>query len=67
MRPEKNSKKMFKVLSCVIYTFIRNYACIEYLCSEKQKLSYLRIGVAGSYKNFNKSYDNYWDLEFHIC
>ena len=27
----KNTKKAFKVLSCVIYTILRNYVCIDYL------------------------------------
>ena len=30
-----NTNKMFKVLSCVIYTIIINYVCIGYLVSEK--------------------------------
>ena len=29
--------KRFKVLSCVIYTIIRNYVCIHYFGSEKTK------------------------------
>ena len=33
----KNTKKFFRVLSCVIYTIIRNYDCIDYLGSEKSK------------------------------
>ena len=49
---------MFKVLSCVIYTIISNYVCIDYLGSDRKKLSDLRLGPGGSYKNFNKSYDN---------
>ena len=49
---------MFRVLSCVIYTVISNYVCIDYLGSEKSKLSYLRIGVAGGYKHLGGKYDN---------
>ena len=30
----KKHKKVFKVLSCVIYTIIKNYVCIDYLASE---------------------------------
>ena len=30
----ENPYKCFKVLSCVIYTIIRNYVCIDYLASE---------------------------------
>ena len=29
-----NSRKIFKVLSCVIYTIIDRYVCIDYLCIE---------------------------------
>ena len=55
---KQNAKKMFRVLSCVIYTIIRNYVCIDYLGSEKSKLSYLRLGVTGRYKRIDKKYDN---------
>ena len=30
----KNPKKVFKVLSCVLYKIISNYVCIDYLSSE---------------------------------
>ena len=33
---KKQSKQMFKVLSCVIYTITSNYVCIDYLGSEKR-------------------------------
>ena len=49
---------MFIVLSCVIYTIISIYVCIDYLGYEKSKLCDLRLGVAGSYKNLGKKYDN---------
>ena len=29
------SRKLLKVLSCVIYTIIDRYVCIDYLCTEK--------------------------------
>ena len=58
MKPERNPKKMFKVLSCVIYKIIRNYVCIDYLGSDNFLKSDLRLGPGGSYKYFNKSYDN---------
>ena len=35
---------LFRVLSCVIYTIINKYVCIDYLGSEKSKLSDLRLG-----------------------
>ena len=49
---------MFRVLICVIYTIISKYVCIDYLGSEKSKLSYLRLGVSGRYKHLDKNYDN---------
>ena len=50
--------KMFRVLSCVIYTIISKYFCIDYLGYEKSKLSYLRLGVTRRYKHFYTDYDN---------
>ena len=44
---QKNSNKMFKVLSCVIYTITRNYVYIDYLGYEKTNLSDLRLGPGG--------------------
>ena len=49
---------MFRVLSCVIYTIIRNYACIDYLDYEKKYISDQCLGTGGSYKHLNKKYDN---------
>ena len=34
-----NSKKYFSVLSCVIYTIIKNYVCIDYLACQRKILS----------------------------
>ena len=31
-----STRKMFKVLSCVVYTIIDKYVCIDYLCTEKK-------------------------------
>ena len=53
-----NKKKMFRVLSYVIYTIIRKYVCIDYLVSDKSKLSDLRLGVSGMYKHFDMDYEN---------
>ena len=55
---KKNTSKMLRVLSCVIYTIIRKSVCIDYLGSEKVKLSYLHLGVSGRYKHLDKNYDN---------
>ena len=46
------------MLSCVIYTIISNYVCIDYLASESKKLSELPLGSGGGYKHVKKSYDN---------
>ena len=54
----KNVGTNFRVLSCVIYTIISNYVCIDYLGSETSKFSYLGLGVATSYKHLGKKYDN---------
>ena len=54
---EKNTSQIFRVLSCVIYTIMRKYVCIDYLGYEKSKLSYLRLGVTGRYKHLHKNYD----------
>ena len=55
---KKNTRKMFRVLSCVIYTIIRKYVLIDYLGSEKSKLSDLRLGITERYKHLDKDYDN---------
>ena len=52
---------MLRVLSCVIYTIISNYVCIDHLGSEKTKLSDLGLGIAGSYKHIVKNMKMYWD------
>ena len=46
------------MLSCIIYTIIINYVCIDYLGSESKKLNDLHLGYGGSYEHVNKSYDN---------
>ena len=51
-------QKKSKLLSCVIHIIIRNYVCIDYLGSERNFLSELRLGSGGSYKHANKNYDN---------
>ena len=64
---KKNAKKMFRMLSCLIYTIIRIYVFIDYLGSDKKKLCDLRLGVDGSYKRLGKNMKTYWDSKFHIC
>ena len=54
---KKNPEKVFKVLSCVIYTIIRNYVCIDYSYFESKKLSELPVGSGGGYKHEGTIYD----------
>ena len=54
---QKKPKKILKVLSCVIYTIISNYVCIDYLGSESKKLSELALGSGGGFKHEEKSHD----------
>ena len=44
---QEKPKKVFKVMSCVIYTIISNYVCIVYLDSESKKLSELGLCYGG--------------------
>ena len=32
----KNSMKFYRVLSCVVYTIIDNYVCIDYLACQSK-------------------------------
>ena len=40
-------RKLFRVLSCIIYTIIDKYVCIDYLGPEKSKLSDLKLDTLG--------------------
>ena len=51
-------RKLFRVLSFVIYTIINNYVCIDYLGTEKLKISDLKIVCTGSSKNNGMDYNN---------
>ena len=46
------------MLSCVIFTIIDKYVCIDYFGSKKSKLSYLRLCCTGSNKYNGTDYDN---------
>ena len=46
------------MLSCVIYTIIRKYVCIDYLSSDKSKWSDLHLGCTGKNKHNDTDYDN---------
>ena len=53
---------MFRVLSCVIYTIIYRYVCIDYLGTETKKISELNIGCSLKTKHENKDYDNLFGI-----
>ena len=53
---------MFRVLSCVIYTIIGKYVCIDYLGSDKSKLSDLRLGCTGKNKHNGMDYNNLFGI-----
>ena len=55
---KKYSRKMFRVLSYVIYTIISKYVCIDYLGSYKSKWSGLHLGGTGKYKHYDTDYNN---------
>ena len=49
---------MFKVLSCVKYTIIDRYVCIDYLGTELNKISELRLGCTLKTKHAGIDYAN---------
>ena len=51
-------RKLFRVLSCVIYTIVDKCVCIDYLVSKKSKLGDLKIGFTGSRKHNGMYYNN---------
>ena len=53
--------KLFKVLSCVIYTIIDKYVCIEYLCTEK-KLSEIKLGLSLKTKHEGMDYEKLFGI-----
>ena len=53
---EINPRKMFKVLSCVIYTIIDRYVCIDYLGTDKKIISELRLGCTLQSKHDGMDY-----------
>ena len=57
-----NPRKMFKVLSCVIYKIIDRYVCIDYLCTEKKKISELRLVCTLKIKHDGMDYDNLFGI-----
>ena len=57
-----NPRKMFKVLSCVIYKIIDRYVCIDYLGTEIKKISELRLGCTLKTKHEGMDYDNLFGI-----
>ena len=53
---------MFKVLICVIYTIIDRYVCIDYLGTEKNKISELRLGCTLKTKHESMDYENLFGI-----
>ena len=58
----KNTKKSFKVLSCVIYTIINNHVCIDYLACEQKELSEPPVGSEGGLNMETEFLTKYWEL-----
>ena len=46
------------MLSCVIYTIIDRYVCIDYLGTEIKKISQLKLGHSLKIRHEDKDYDN---------
>ena len=57
-----NPRKMFKVLSCIIYTIIVRYVCIYYLGTDKNKISELRLGYTLQIKHDGMDYNNLFGI-----
>ena len=57
-----NPRKMFKVLSCVIYAIIDRYVCIDYLGTEIKKISQLKLGRSLKTRHEDKDYDNLFGI-----
>ena len=53
-----NPSRMFKVLTSVIYTIINRYVCIDYLDTQKKKISELRLGFTLQTKYDGMDYNN---------
>ena len=46
------------MLSCVIYTIIDKYVCIDYLCTETKRLSELKLRLTLKTKHEGMDHDN---------
>ena len=56
------TRKLFKVLSYVIYTIIERYVCIDYLCTENNNLSEMKLGLSLKTKHEDMDYDNLFGI-----
>ena len=50
----ENPKKYFRVLSCVIYTIIENYVCIDYLACQSKTISEITVVSERGEKHSNR-------------
>ena len=57
-----NPRKMFKVLSCVIYAIIDRYVCIDYLGTKIKKISQLKLGRSLKIRHADKDYDKLFGI-----
>ena len=57
-----STKKVFKVLSCVVYTMIEKYVCIDYLCTLNKRLIEIKIGTTFLHKHDDKDYSNLFGI-----
>ena len=57
-----NPREIFRVLSCVIYTIIDKYVCIDYLGTKKLKISDLKTACNGSSKYDGIDYNNLFGI-----
>ena len=57
-----NPRKIFKGLSCVIYTIIDRYVCIDYLGTEMKKISQLNLGRSLKIIHEDKDYDKLFGI-----
>ena len=57
-----NPRKMFRVLSRVIFTNIDRYICIDYLVTEINKISELRLSCTLKTKHECMDYDNLFGI-----
>ena len=57
-----STRKLFKVLSCVIYTIIEKYVCIDYFV-QKFFLSELKLGLSLETQHEGMDYENLFGID----